>query len=285
MKSLESSKQKRKSSEVISDVELKVASSLAQLGKKKIKTAMKKVDVAEVRRVPSAFDDDMIIEPSCKGFFCCLWRDLRFNFRSYSTPGSKNEFVDVESFPDDVAKVQKEITALVVAADAGGAVPQPSGPQDEASPEFTRDLEMTVHRGENPVQNVPLVETREDLPQGQDPSPSIVAFNKSFGTSYRGELLSVGCEMAAARDGASKLLTLWNLSEFMDETGERASEQVPQPLSKTARDSGKQHSTSLKKISTSSGRASQVAMETLSKKRFVNYFSYLAPILCFYCNF
>jgi hypothetical protein len=67
------------------------------------------------------------------------------------------------------------------------ADPQPSGPQDEASPEFTKDLEMTVHMGENPVQNVPLVETREDLPEGQDPSPSIVAFNKSFGTSYRGD--------------------------------------------------------------------------------------------------
>jgi hypothetical protein len=57
---------------------------------------------------------------------------------------------------------------------------------------------MTIHRGENPVQNVPLVKTREDLPEGQDPSPSIVAFNKSIGTSYPGELLSVGCEMAAA---------------------------------------------------------------------------------------
>jgi hypothetical protein len=67
---------------------------------------------------------------------------------------------------------------------------------------------MTVHRGENPMQNVPLVETREDLPKGQDPSPSIVAFNKSFGTSCRGELLSVGCEMASVGDGASTLLTL-----------------------------------------------------------------------------
>jgi hypothetical protein len=64
---------------------------------------------------------------------------------------------------------------------------------------------MTVHRGENHVQNVPLVETREDLPERQDPSPSIPAFNKSFGTSYRGELLSVGCEMGAAGDGGSKL--------------------------------------------------------------------------------
>jgi hypothetical protein len=111
-------------------------------------------------------------------------------------------------FSDDVADVQTEVTAPVAAADVGVADPQRSGPQDEASPEFTRELEMTVHRGENPVQIVPLVETREDLPEGQVPSPSIVAFNKNFGTSYRGELLSVGCEMVAEGDGASKLLKL-----------------------------------------------------------------------------
>jgi hypothetical protein len=45
---------------------------------------------------------------------------------------------------------------------------------------------MTVHTGESPVHNVPLVETREDLREGQDPCPSIVSFNKSFGTSYQG---------------------------------------------------------------------------------------------------
>jgi hypothetical protein len=34
---------------------------------------------------------------------------------------------------------------------------------------------MTVHRGESPVQNAPLVETREALPEGQDPSLLIVS--------------------------------------------------------------------------------------------------------------
>jgi hypothetical protein len=183
-KSLESSKRKRKSSEAVSDVELQVASSLAQLGQKKIKTTVKKVAVAEVRRVPCAFDDDMIVEPSRKGFFSCLWHDLRFDFRSHSTPGFGNEFVDVESFSDEAVEVRKGVTTPVVVADAGGAVVHSSAPQDEASPEFTRELEMTVHRGENPVENVPLIETREELPEGQDPSPSIAAFNKSYGTSY-----------------------------------------------------------------------------------------------------
>jgi hypothetical protein len=57
-----------------------------------------------------------------------------------------------------------------------------------------------------------------------------------------------------------------HLFEFIDETGEGALELAPQLLSKTARDSGKQPSTCLKKTSTSSGRVGQVAMETLSKK-------------------
>jgi hypothetical protein len=85
-KSLESSKRKRKASEGVSDAEIQVASSLAQLGQKKNKTAIKKIVAVEVRRVPSAlFDDDMIDEARPKGFFSCLWCDLRFNIRR-STP-------------------------------------------------------------------------------------------------------------------------------------------------------------------------------------------------------
>jgi hypothetical protein len=97
-RSLESSKWKQKSSEVVSDIELQVASSLAQLSRKKIKKAVKKIAITEVRRVPSSFDDDMIFEPSHKGFFSCLWPNLRFDVRRHCTPGSENEFVDVETF-------------------------------------------------------------------------------------------------------------------------------------------------------------------------------------------
>jgi hypothetical protein len=78
-------------------------------------------------------------------------------------------------------------------------------PSTEASSEFSRELELTIHKGEDLVQDVPLIETREDLPEGQDPSPSVAAFNKSFGMSYRGELLSVGYEVAGIGDGASKI--------------------------------------------------------------------------------
>jgi hypothetical protein len=125
---------------------------------------------------------------------------------------------------------------------------------------------MTVHRGEILVENLPLIEEREDLPEGKDPSPSIAAFNKSFGMSYKGELLSVGREMATAGDGVSKLLLLWNSSEFMDEIGEGAPKQAPQLLSKTISDSGKQPSSSSKKTSATSERTGQVAIETLNKK-------------------
>jgi hypothetical protein len=143
-KYLESNRRKRKTSEAVSDAEIQAASSLAQLGQKKIKTTAKKIVAAEVRCVPSAFDDDMIAEPHPKGFSSFLWCDLRFSIhRSYS-PGFGNELVDIESFSHGVPGAEKSTTDSVVIADAGGAAPRPSSPQDEASPEFTRDLERIV---------------------------------------------------------------------------------------------------------------------------------------------
>jgi hypothetical protein len=64
-----------------------------------------------------------------------------------------------------------------------------------------------------------LIKTREDVPEGQDHSPSVAAFNKSFGTSYRGELLSVGYEVAGVKGGSSKILTLWKSPTLINETG------------------------------------------------------------------
>jgi hypothetical protein len=174
------------------------------------------------------------------------------NVHRHCTLGSENEFVDVETFSDVVAEVQKEISVPVVVVTADEvADPRPSDPQDKASSEFIKELEMTVHRGESIVQNAPLVETREDLPEDQDPSPSMIAFNKSFGTSYRGEFLSVGYEKADARDGTSKLLTLWESSKIVNEA-EGASEQACPPLTGTPHDLGKQPSTSSQKISSDS---------------------------------
>jgi hypothetical protein len=59
---------------------------------------------------------------------------------------------------------------------------------------------------------------------------------KSFGTSYRVELLSVSYEKIDARDVSSKLLTLWNSSKIMGETGEVSSEQISPPLIGTPED-------------------------------------------------
>jgi hypothetical protein len=71
----------------------------------------------------------------------------------------------------------------------------------EASAEFVRELVLTIRKDEDPVANIPLVEVRESFPEGQDPYPSIAAFNKSFGTSHHSELLSVGREVTKNRDG------------------------------------------------------------------------------------
>jgi hypothetical protein len=56
--------------------------------------------------------------------------------------------VDVETFSDDVAEVRKEVTVCVAVVTADEvADPRPSDPQDKDSPEFTKELEMTVRRG------------------------------------------------------------------------------------------------------------------------------------------
>jgi hypothetical protein len=80
-----------------------VASSLAQISHKKAKKAVKKIVAAEVRRVPSAFDDDLFAEPSQQGFFS--WPFLRFDFHEHFPPGSENEFVDTDSFSDVASEV------------------------------------------------------------------------------------------------------------------------------------------------------------------------------------
>jgi hypothetical protein len=67
-RSLESSKRKRKSSEIVLDTELQAATSLTQMSRKKTKKAIKKIATTEVQRVLSTFDDDLFAEPSQKGF-------------------------------------------------------------------------------------------------------------------------------------------------------------------------------------------------------------------------
>jgi hypothetical protein len=209
----------------------------------------------------------MIDEPHPKGFSSCLWCDLRFKIcRTYS-PGSENELIDVESFSDDDVEVEKKApTDSVVAPDAGGGASQPSSPKDRASPEFTEDLERTVQRGDGLADDLPLVETHGKIPEGQDPSPSVVAFNERFGTSFREELLSVSCETALMDGGASRLSLLWKSSKFMDDTGGDASPKMLRLSGKATCDSEKQPSSSLKKTSAVPEHVVQAPLETLSKK-------------------
>jgi hypothetical protein len=116
-----------------------------------------------------------------------------------------------------------------------------------------------------------LVEVREVLPEGRDPSPSVAAFNKSFGTLHHGELLSVDCEVARNKGGTPKILTLWKSSALIDEIGEGGSEQSLHSLGGAVRDSGKEPCSSLKKNSASLGKSSsgsrkKVTLQNLSRQ-------------------
>jgi hypothetical protein len=77
------------------------------------------------------------------------------------TPCSENEFVDIGSFSDVAGESAQEAGISATAAET--TIPQPVHCQDEASPEFVKELELTIHKGENPIQDVPLLETREDV--------------------------------------------------------------------------------------------------------------------------
>jgi hypothetical protein len=254
------------------------------MSRKKLKKAVKKVSSFGVQRVPSAFDDDLIVgADSQKG--SCFWPLLRFNIRDNCPSGSENEFVDIDSFSDAAPEVRKEAVLFIaaeapVAAHAPGTAETvatveapaadasfPIHSRDEAFPEFTKELELTIHRGEDPVQSAPLLKVREVVPEGQAPSPSLAAFNKSFGMSYHGELLSVGFKATGIGSKTSKILTLWKSSVLVDETGGEGSEQP----GGVARDSEKGlHSTpetttsSQGKVSSSSTK--KVTMQNLSKQ-------------------
>jgi hypothetical protein len=79
---------------------------------------------------------------------------LRFDFPEHCPSGSKNEFVDIDSFSDAAPEVQKDVvTDVAVEAPVAAAddVSLPVHSRDEAFPEFTKELELTIHRGEDPV--------------------------------------------------------------------------------------------------------------------------------------
>jgi hypothetical protein len=265
------------------------------MSRKKPKKAVKKISSTGVRRVPSAFDDDTFADTdSLKGVF--LWP--LFNFRDSCPSGSENEFVDVDSFSDVAPEVRKETSPAVaeksvVAADV--AVP-PKSPvaaeapvaevsaAEQASSEFTQDLELTIQRGDNPTEHIPLVEVREIVPEDQAPSPSLAAFIKSFGTSHRGKILHVGFETAGVGSKTSKFLTLWKSSALVDETGGEASERPEEAAQDSERGPHTVSETGPSpREKTSSGSTKQVTMQHFSKQGLflLTTFSYVSQLLNF----
>jgi hypothetical protein len=292
-RSLESSKQKRKTELRSSDAEFQAASGLSQMSSKKPEKAVKKISSSGVWRVPSAFDDDAFAETdSLKGVF--FWP--LFNFRDRCPSGSKNEFMDVDSFSDAVPEVRKETSPAVaeksvVAADVDVPTKSPVAAEapvaevlaaEQASSEFAQDLELTIQRGDNPTEHIPLVEVREIVPEDQAPSPSLAAFNKIYGTSHRGKLLRVGFETTGVGSKTSKFLTLWKSSAIVDETREEASERPEEAAQDSERGPHTVSETSPSpREKTSSGSTKQVTMQHFSKQGsfLLTTFSYVSQLL------
>jgi hypothetical protein len=193
--------------------------------------------------------------------------------------------VDIDSFSDGAPEVRKDelpdATAEAPVATTAADVSLSVHPRDDATTKFTKELELTVHRGDDPVQGAPLLEIREVVPEGQAPSPSLAAFNKSFSTSHRGELLSVGFEAASIGSGASKILTLWKLPTLVDDTGEGGSEQT----GGVARESGKDPHSVVRRASVSQGKTSsssgkKVTMQNLSRQGSFLFVSFCTFQIC-----
>jgi hypothetical protein len=148
-------------------------------------------------------------------------------------------------------------------------------------PPNSPELELTVQRGENPTEHAPLVEVREVVPEDQTPSPSLAAFNKSFGTSHRGKLLSVGFKTTGIGSKTSKILTLWKSSVTIDESG---GESLGQPEGAAAGSEKGPHpspeGTPSPQGRASSGSAKQVTMQQFSKQGS----SLLSTLSCFFSD-
>jgi hypothetical protein len=262
------------------------------MSRKKPKKVVKKISSTGVRRVPSAFDDDTFVDTdSLKGVL--LWP--LFNFRDSCSSGSENEFVDVDSFSDAAPEVRKETSPAAaeksVVAEVAVRTESPAAAEapvaevpaaDQASSEFAQDLERTIQRGDHPTEHAPLVEVREIVPEDQAPSPSLAAFNKSFGTSHRGKLLRVGFETSGVGGKTSKFLTLWKSSAIVDETGEEAPERPEEAAqSSEKRPLSVSETTPSPRGKTSSGSTKQVTMQQFSKEGsfLLTIFSYVSLLL------
>jgi hypothetical protein len=116
------------------------------------------------------------------------------------------------------------------------------------------------------LQDPSLIGTREDIPDEQEPTPSIAAYNESFGTSFRGELLSVSGQVAGANGGSPKFSVLWKSPKLVGETWGDAPKKKLRWTTKTTITTEKQSSSSLRKSLTISDPAIQVPSKTFNAK-------------------
>jgi hypothetical protein len=134
---------------------------------------------------------------------------LRFRVCPIYIPNSENEFIDIETFSNDVLEVRETQVDSATGTEAEAGCSRDPITNDVASLKFAEELECTVMKDDDPVENPLLIEHREEIPEDQDPSPSITTYNESFGTSFRGELLSVGGEVISADGDALEFSLLW----------------------------------------------------------------------------
>lgn len=132
-----------------SKAEIVVASSLADLRKKKAKKAVKKVIVKDTPRVSKALSDDEDDEHHPSGDshnFCC---SMKFSSHSTYTPTLESEFVDIETFSDKEPEDQttpKDLTVGTTSGETSGykIVQAVNAGGDDASPKFMAKLEGIV---------------------------------------------------------------------------------------------------------------------------------------------
>jgi hypothetical protein len=139
-----------------------------------------------------------------------------------------------------------------------------------------------VRKDGDPVENPLLIENQEEIPEDQDPFPSITAYNESFGTCFRGELLSVGGEVIGADGDVPEFYLLWKSPKFVGETRGDASKKKLRLTGKTVCVAKKQTS-SLQKSMMIFDSVVQVPLGTLNRKGLnVTFFFVFCYFFLFY---
>jgi hypothetical protein len=151
----------------------------------------------------------------------------------------------------------------------------------EASPKFTEELEHTVKKDSDLIGNPLSIVNHEEVPEDQDPTLSIEAYNESFGTSFRGELLSVSGEVIGTDGGVHKFSLRWTSSKLMGEAGGDASKKKLRLSGKAVSGAEKQTS-SLQKSMTIFDSVVQVPLGSLNIKGL--YVTFLFIFCWFSCS-